>query len=549
VPNARCRSLLLARIAGIAGCAALVGAAQAAENTAVGPRALGMGGAGVAVTDGAASQHHNPAVFGFFAYGRERAADAAVADPVAPATPESDPQAAPAAPAADPASPPEPAAMPAPVDEPITATTERFASDNNDLLRKDWGVHVDAHIGYRSHEQFVAYIDQIDQVDFDALTGSAITASTSLRDLTKLGNAFVNIDDPGNAMTLDGTGGAAVRIWRFGLGVRGFGETAARVDEIDLVNVGLPSTLATPTFASAVNASGDPEDNQILLLDPGLVAAFGGGAAATNAVERLDFAARQEGVTASEAQELSLLYAAMNAQYGTANQFEDNTTAITLRSVSVAEVPLTYGHPLSEHLSVGGSVKLMIGKVYGTQVRVFDEDLEDALKSADDDYEQTVNVGIDLGVMARMPMFQVGLTARNINAPKFDGPTIDGRAYDDWTVDPQVTLGLGFIPWTWLTVALDCDLIATDTILDGYESQRLGAGIEIEPWRFIALRAGLSDNIAESSDDFLVHAGLGVNLWAVRIDVAGAMSLETVEVDDEESPTEARASLGVSVDF
>ena len=58
--------------------------------------------------------------------------------------------------------------------------------------------------------------------------------------------------------------------------------------------------------------------------------------------------------------------------------------------------------------------------------------------------------------------------------------------------------------------------------------------------RFFALRAGYSQNLAESDIGALVHAGIGVNLWVVRIDLAGAMALETTEYDGNEVPREAR---------
>jgi hypothetical protein len=74
-------------------------------------------------------------------------------------------------------------------------------------------------------------------------------------------------------------------------------------------------------------------------------------------------------------------------------------------------------------------------------------------------------------------------------------------------------------------------------------------GVEWNPWRFIALRGGLAKNLAEDDIPYEVSAGVGVNLWLARIDLALAASPETATYDDQDYPTALRASLGVMIDF
>ena len=109
---------------------------------------------------------------------------------------------------------------------------------------------------------------------------------------------------------------------------------------------------------------------------------------------------------------------------------------------------------------------------------------------------------IDVGVVGRLPWVQVGLTGRNLNAPTFKGPTVTTvtggtMTFDSQRLDPTVTAGAAFIPHPTLTIAADADLLVSHSSRDGYEQQRVGGGIEWDAFRVIALRAGLSKNVAQ----------------------------------------------------
>jgi hypothetical protein len=100
-----------------------------------------------------------------------------------------------------------------------------------------------------------------------------------------------------------------------------------------------------------------------------------------------------------------------------------------------------------------------------------------------------------------------------------------------------------------LTIAVDADLLPGQSSFSGYETQRVGGGIEINPWNVLALRGGVYQNVAESDIGPVVTLGAGLNLWAVRIDLAAAASTEMVSVEGYDIPEELRASLGLTVDF
>ena len=99
------------------------------------------------------------------------------------------------------------------------------------------------------------------------------------------------------------------------------------------------------------------------------------------------------------------------------------------------------------------------------------------------------------------------------------------------------------------SLVIDADLLQGQSSFIGYDTQRIGAGIELNPWNVLALRAGAYQNIAESDIGPVITLGAGLNLWALRIDLALASSTELTSFKDYEVPDEARLSLGIAADF
>ena len=479
----------------------LAAIAPALDSYTPGPRALGMGGAGTAVVDDHNAQFWNPAAFGFFA-GAEG--------------------------------------------------DKKLPSDNNALGRKDWGFGLDANAGYQVQGELADLVDKVSEIDWDKLgnNGTAQLSQQDISDLATIADAISSVGDPGNVVTATVTAGLGVRIGHFGLGVRAYGETGAIVTDTDLLNVALD--VSGPVLAQEIVASGSASDGQVQLFtstqQAQLVTALGGGASAVQAVAVLDFQVRQAGVTSSQAQQV--FTGLLNAAEGTGANISDNTTTVTLRGFGLIEVPLSYGHSIGEHFSVGGNLKFLVGRVYANSVPVFADSIEQSLQDSLDTYQQTYNVGLDLAVMARMRMLQVGLTGRNLNSPSFDGPTSSlGQKHAGVTIDPSLTLGAAFIPWETLAIAVDVDLLEYQDIIAVNDTRRLGGGIEWNPYRVLALRLGAWKNLAESEQSPVITAGVGLNLWAVRVDLAAASTTEMVDIDGNEVPEQAQVSLGMMVDF
>jgi hypothetical protein len=463
-----------------------------------------MGGTGVATVDDVPAHYYNPAVYGFFSY-------------AAPPVEQSD--------------------------------KGPFSVDNNALYRKDFGGAIDFSFGARIHKDFVQHVDTLrkynDNGTFDSLGQNGITSQADASALVEVANALGNLSAPDNAFTIDMNAGVAVRVGHFGLGVRAFSQAAARLQSLDLVNLGINASLAAgqaDSELSAITVTGTGS-----ILTTAQINQLTAGGYSNASINNINALAAQAGIPADQTQLMVDTLVSVNS--GHTGTLDDNTSAARIYGAGILEIPLSYGHAINEHFAIGGNLKCMIGRVYGSDVLIFKDDAADQINDARDNYKQTVTWGLDLAVMFRMRMLQFGLTARNLNAPSFDGPTVGAIKYNDYTLDPAVIAGVAFIPYETLSIAVDLDLTTNESILRNYDTQMLRLGGEWDIFRFFALRAGYSQNLAEDDVGALVHAGVGINLWAIRFDVAGAMSLDTTTYDGSEVPREARLSAQLAVDF
>ncbi|MEF8793253.1 conjugal transfer protein TraF [Thiohalorhabdus sp.] len=491
-PERRLRHILLGATAVAA--FAIATPATALDSFFVGGRGQAMGGALTAATDDRNAQYYNPAAFGFFGI--------------------------------------------------RGATGDQLAVDNNNLGRKDWGVGLDGGGGYRLHGKAAYYVDRLAGADLNTLT-DGIKNQSELERVVQLTNDLAGIDDPGNAFSADATAGTALRFGNWGLGVRGMAQATGRVDQLDSSNLGISGS-----FDPSSEYSGSTSPGRDVLTQNQYDTIKNTSGWDTGDADAIDDLLKNSNVQVDSKNLDQAVKLLSDARSGTGN-LNQNDTQVTFRGFGVMEVPLTYGYAINETWSVGGNLKFMKGRVYGNQVVIFDDDSDDVVAKTDERYEETTNVGVDVGIMGRWEMFQVGFMGRNLNSPSFDGfrdPETNYK-YDDVTLDPQARAGFAFIPFNTLTLEVDYELTAQETVRNNYETQYLSAGLEWDAFRFLALRAGSYNNMAEDDIGTVYTAGLGLNLWAVRLDVAGAMSADETTVDGEDRPREARATAELSVDF
>lgn len=287
---------------------------------------------------------------------------------------------------------------------------------------------------------------------------------------------------------------------------------------------------------------------------------------------------------ASEAQILDMLGVATSNMGGAAeiiNQaavasgsYKDNETLVMADAATFGEMSLGYGQQVIPGLKVGGNLKVISGYTAQSGVMVLSEDekIKDILDKAYDNKKNSTNFGIDLGVMANLSQLldkeilwnpQVGLTARNLNSPKFDRPDLPAEFVgkpianhwrtDKYELKPQVRAGVAVSPFKWMTAAADIDVTENDTMIDSIKSRQLALGLEfnvVNGQRFnMPLRLGYNKNLSESSVSPFYTAGIGFNMMHFYIELAGAITTKDTKIDGKDVPNSAAGSLTIGFLF
>ena len=414
-------------------------------------------------------------------------------------------------------------------------------------------------------------------------TASAAQFAGVLKDLdSKKGDLALNVD-----LAL------AFQFRSYGLGIYGMSEVGAGVGNVDLINIRAGDTGTTTTvtqLATDIGAVTTPasttgtaayfSQTEYNNLVTAIVAADLSAATqaakeqqARDLVTKLETELKAGGVNTTGmtpdqiAQGLAILVPTLapTAPGGVSNSIDNNNTTVLLRGIAIAEVPLAYGHKFDlgnfGKLGIGAAAKVMRGTVYSTDVKV--KELKDSADVADrvkDNKADSTQFGIDLGALWRMEEVKyigpisVGLAAKNLNTPKFDGPKDPATLkVSTIKVEPQVRLGLGLEPFSWLSLVADMDMTKNKTVIPGRDSQLIGGGLEahFDHWYtlWLALRAGAYKNIGETGSKPVITAGLSLGPKYLRLDINGAMATAKGTYDGKSVPLEGKVEFGLSTAF
>jgi len=219
-----------------------------------------------------------------------------------------------------------------------------------------------------------------------------------------------------------------------------------------------------------------------------------------------------------------------------ARSFHLNQTALSLAGLEAREARLGYGTSLfSSVLYVGGSIRYIQGRTYFVRQSVFETDLSDPIATARQAFEEnrrdTSNFAVDLGAMLNLAgIVRVGLVSTAINEPEFDVATHTG---DPTLIGAPKTLhlprtlrsGVAVQPLAMLLVAIDYDLIETDTLIPDAKSRQLSAGVELKLPLF-AIRAGAFHDSAAIDPHWAYSLGFGLGLKMLSVNASVVLSTE-----------------------
>jgi hypothetical protein len=205
---------------------------------------------------------------------------------------------------------------------------------------------------------------------------------------------------------------------------------------------------------------------------------------------------------------------------------EDRAARFGIRSLSVSQFGATVLHTITTGVSAGATVKYLRGTAHvrdldatGSETAISDL-LDEGDELSGGAGEGTVDV--DVGVLAAVGGFRLGLTARNLREPRFG----------DRRLERQVRAGAAFdaaaVGALSATVSMDIDLRRYTAAAGERRVIALGGEHWVRPQR-VALRGGARFNTVGERDR-TVTAGASVALRAALfIDGYGAVGTKTGE--------------------
>jgi len=232
---------------------------------------------------------------------------------------------------------------------------------------------------------------------------------------------------------------------------------------------------------------------------------------------------------------------------GTGDLIAKNQTLITANALVLNEVPISYGRQFDfgtyGKLAAGISAKVMMARLYTSSFRAFMTDIDTVYQRLASTYRDSINFGIDTGLLWTLDRVSLGVTAKNLNAPRF------GRADGSkLTVQPSVRAGVNYEPTSWLRAALDIDLTESSELTPNLPLQLLGGGVELKPYGRSLLRLGCYKDIA-SEDPAVVTAGIGYAGESVTINIDGAYGLGSATFRGGTYTNEAQVQISFGVTF
>lgn len=205
-----------------------------------------------------------------------------------------------------------------------------------------------------------------------------------------------------------------------------------------------------------------------------------------------------------------------------------NTSAAAFRALTVQDLALTNSRTFAKGMvSVGASAHVLRGTTLSKEEDAFSTEVGDALQMARrglTGVERTsVRFSFDVGALVKFGPVRVGAVVRAVNRPSFPfdaetGPLADRGAEVAYGRQARVGASVHF-PVVGITLAVDADVLKSDTMIPGLQSQEIGGGAEMKLGP-LAFRGGVAVNLESPDETKRFSAGIGVSVGLVKADAA-----------------------------
>ena len=404
------------------------------------------------------------------------------------------------------------------------------------------------------------------------------------------------LNEPGKGALASIAGGANIKTGRWAVSVNNYTSLGA-TPHVDTVNIGLGTisgaggvnfgtadgatvpadTTSRDSIAGAITTIGYGNLNTLVCGGVNCVAGQNAGITdSTTLANALVNQAVASRISAGTIQQAAADMAAnageaagviSNVANGNNNPYTNNQSNLTVRGASFTEIAFGHGRALFlPGLMLGGNLKIISGKVGYERFNVMNKDAgsTNALKDFRNNTASSIQPGLDLGVLWKLDEIlpslplnpRTGLVVRNINNPGFNQPAAakaDG-ASSKYSLNGQLRYGLAFSPFRGWNVSADLDLTKNLTPVPDYKSQMLALGTEINifnrPWINIPLRVGITKNITTSASKPSYAAGFGFNLLHFIFDIGGSISSERTTINSgDKIPSNAAVAAQLAFMF
>lgn len=194
------------------------------------------------------------------------------------------------------------------------------------------------------------------------------------------------------------------------------------------------------------------------------------------------------------------------------------TGAMAIRLLEARQAAFSYAYAFSDKtFSIGVTGKIIQGASYngstaltgGSDVSIRDNFGKSTLSTA---------FGIDVGAIYRPSSWlRFAVVAKDINQPTFNA-----AGGGELKLEPQIRSGMAINPYSSLTLTADVDATANKTFVPGVKSQILSLGAEQTILsEFLSFRVGGFKNMKDANTPFTPTAGLGLRIFAFRMDLGG----------------------------